>query len=888
MTDGSPTIDVSIVLITFNDAARLPRALASLSRQTLRNLEIIVVDDASTDATAGVVAAVMAGDARIRYVRLDVNSGGCSAPRNCGMREARGTWVMFCDSDDEYERHAAKNLLLATERAQADLGCGVVERVDVLTGAVKRWRATLHEPAILESIAERPDLISDTVSVNKIYRRSWLVERGIDFPEGVLYEDQLFTMKAFAEARRICVITETVYYWYVERIATELSITQRRHELRNVRGRIQVNRQIDDYLAARGLPELARAKTRKFLVHDLYLYLATLLELDDERGAAVAGELAPYVASLDLLEAEGQKAALRVATYHLLAGDLDGIRRAMRFIGWSAVVDVPVVIRRDSDGNRTGVFWGCEHLETGPGFQGLEPHWWLDVSDLGLDRATISERRWCHRLATLEVAGGRWTIAGRTVDAFGDLGRTRSIELVLVSGARVVAAMPLTMSPSPPDAGSPTAIDWHSSGMRPILAGSSMRPGDRGMLAVRLMIDDVANVMPVRVDASMDPSRLLPGISGFLALRSYPGEHGVVRWHAGRFTTFLKLMGRVDGVWSGLQRYAARAKRAMARRIGERLPASSLVVFIGAKGDPANFSGQARAIAARLQQRHPEIRQVWVGSGAGSVDVGSESRGQGASVRRAWHLARARWWILDTNLPMTLRPPAHTRVLATAQAVPVVRVGAWDPDWDISSPAQRRAGAALQRRWDFREAASMETARGHLDLPTDRINVLYAPLGDECLVDLREFAAALGDRVHLMVASGTGRPVEMPSELRTPVRDVSASEIREWAYAGSDVLITDFSPLMVEFAAAERPIIIFSPVFDRFVSRTKGTMIDLVAAGPGPIARTMSELITEVSALVAHDQQVPESVREQRRRFAERSPRMSVPDEYVAMMFVEG
>ena len=875
MTDGGPHIDVSIILITFNDAARLPRALASLNRQTLRNLEIIVVDDASTDATAGVVAAAMAGDARIRYVRLDDNSGGCSAPRNRGMREARGSWVMFCDSDDEYERHAAKNLLLATERAQADLGCGVVERVDVKTGAVKRWRATLHEPAILESIAERPDLIADTVSVNKIYRRSWLLECGIDFPEGVLYEDQLFTIKAFAEARRICVIAETVYYWYVERLATELSITQRRHELPNVRGRIEVNRQIDDYLAARGLHELARAKTRKFLVHDLYLYLATLLELDDERAAAVAGELVPYVESLDLVEAEVQKAALRVATYHLLAGDLDGIRRAMRYVRWSSAVDVPVVTRRDSDGNRTGVFWGCEHLEAGPRFGGLEPHWWLDVSGLGIDRATNSERRWCHRLAILEGAGGRWTIAGRTVDAFGDLGRARSIELVLVSGARVVAAMPLTMSQSPQDAGSPTAIDWHSSGKRPILAGSAMRPGDRGMLAVRLMIDDVANVMPVRVDASMDPSRLLAGISGFLALRSYRGEHGVVRWHAGRFTTFLKLMGRIDGVWRGLQRNAARAKRSMARRIGERLPASSLVVFIGADDDPTNFSGQARAIDACLQQRHPEIRRVWVGSGA-------------ASVRRAWHLARARWWVLDTNPPLTLRPPAHARVLATAQGVPIARVGAEDPDWDISSPALRRAGAALPRRWDFREAASREKARGHLDLPTDRINVLYAPLGDECLVDVNEFAVALGDRVHLLVATGTGGPVEIPSELRTSVRDVSASEVREWAYAASDVLITDFSPLMVEFAAAERPIIIYSPVFDRFVSRTKGTMIDLVAAGPGPIARTMSELITEVSGLVAQGLKVPESIREQRRRFAERSPSMPGPHEFVALMLEEG
>ena len=93
---------------------------------------------------------------------------------------------------------------------------------------------------------------------------------------------------------------------------------------------------------------------------------------------------------------------------------------------------------------------------------------------------------------------------------------------------------------------------------------------------------------------------------------------------------------------------------------------------------------------------------------------------------------------------------------------------------------------------------------------------------------------------------------------------------------------------MVEFAEAERPIIIYSPVFDRFVSRTKGTMIDLVAAGPGPIARTMSELITEVSGLVAQGLEVPESVREQRRRFAQQSPSMPGPHEFVALMLEEG
>ena len=64
------TPDVSVVVISYNDAARLPRAIRSVQRQTLRSLEIIVVDDASTDATADVVRRLAQDDPRIRYERL--------------------------------------------------------------------------------------------------------------------------------------------------------------------------------------------------------------------------------------------------------------------------------------------------------------------------------------------------------------------------------------------------------------------------------------------------------------------------------------------------------------------------------------------------------------------------------------------------------------------------------------------------------------------------------------------------------------------------------------------------------------------------------------------------------------------------------------------------
>jgi CDP-glycerol glycerophosphotransferase len=875
--------DVSIVLITFNDAARLPRALASLSSQTLRNLEIIVVDDASSDGTPGVVQSAMSSDPRIRYVRLDVNSGGCSGPRNRGIREATGTWVMFCDSDDEYERHAAKNLLLAVEGSDADLGCGVVERVEVKSGATKRWRADLHEPGVLESIDERPDLIADTVSVNKIYRREWLNGRGIEFPEGVLYEDQLFTLKAFVEARRICVIPETVYRWYVDRLGSDLSITQRRHEVRNVRGRIEVNRLIDEYLAARGLTELARTKTRKFLSHDLYLYLSTLLELDDADAMAVAAELAPYVAALDLAQAQCQRPALRVATYHLLVGDLDGVRRAMRFIRWSSVVDAPLVIE---DGS--GVLWGCAHLAAGPSFQGLGPEWWLDVSALGLDRATISQRRWCHRLTSLAAAGGRWSVEGSTVDAFGDLGRATSVEFVLVLATRVMASMPLAMSGSEPGAADdlgPGASVWHwrSEGGRWVAVGASPQPGDRGFLAIRIVVDGVANVMPVRVNESKAPALILAGVGASVGLRTYPGEHGVVRWQAGRYSRSERMIGRLIRCMSWLESPIARAARAVARCVGERLPAAPLVVFIGRGAQPVEFSGQAQAVSAVLRGRRPDVGQAWE---AARVEArsGASAGTTSASVRRAWRLARARWWVLDTALPATMRIPAHARSFAMAEAVPVVRTGPDDPDWDITPAARRKAASSLPRRWDGARTMDAEAARRQLDLPSPRVNVLYAPLGGECLIDLAAFVEMLGDRVHLLVASGTGAAMDIPSVLRPSVRDVSAGAVREIAYAASEALITDFSPVMVNFASAGRPVIVFAPDFDRFVSRTKGTVIDLVEAGPGPVTRSMAELDAELTALLGRGLRVAEPYLGRSRRFAERVTPIASADAFVDEM----
>lgn len=95
--NGRPRI--SVVLPTYNRAATLPRAIGSVLAQTFAELELIVVDDGSTDGSAGLVAGI--ADPRVHLLRPG-NNRGAAAARNAGIAAARADWIAFQDSDDEW------------------------------------------------------------------------------------------------------------------------------------------------------------------------------------------------------------------------------------------------------------------------------------------------------------------------------------------------------------------------------------------------------------------------------------------------------------------------------------------------------------------------------------------------------------------------------------------------------------------------------------------------------------------------------------------------------------------------------------------------------------------------------------------------------------------
>ena len=110
---------VSVIVPTYNRAAKIAKAVASLQNQTYRNIEILVVDDASTDDTADVMADIQANDPRVVFHRCAVN-GGCSVARNVAMTMATGEYIAFLDDDDSFlpsNLSVRAGLLVATPEA---------------------------------------------------------------------------------------------------------------------------------------------------------------------------------------------------------------------------------------------------------------------------------------------------------------------------------------------------------------------------------------------------------------------------------------------------------------------------------------------------------------------------------------------------------------------------------------------------------------------------------------------------------------------------------------------------------------------------------------------------------------------------------------------------
>ncbi|MBA4860283.1 glycosyltransferase family 2 protein [Streptomyces sp. PSKA54] len=386
--------DATVVVIVYNDAERLPRAVASARRQTHANIEIVISDDHSTDRTPEVARALAAEDDRIISLRLPENSGGCSAPRNRALDVARAPYVMFLDSDDELTDDAVELLLAAHRERDIDFAMGAVQRIRVDTGSKSTWMPRLvAERRTVPGIEAEPRLFFEHLSTSKMYARAFLDRHGLRFPEGIHYEDQLFSAQAYCLAESFTIVPEPVYRWYIDPYADAeaASISNQRHMLANVRDRIHVQTLIDDFLVESGHEAVREDKDHKFLKHDFRMYAGDLPYRDEEWLAGFAEIVNPYLATLAPGAYERLPRDERVVLQLVRDGRLADARLAARGLGHGVA---PRAVTADEAGR---IYWGEQVPDTESGRHEL------DLTDQGLEARPFQSARFRHEITEVTV-----------------------------------------------------------------------------------------------------------------------------------------------------------------------------------------------------------------------------------------------------------------------------------------------------------------------------------------------------------------------------------------------------------------------------------------------------------------------------------------------------
>jgi succinoglycan biosynthesis protein ExoO len=172
---------VSVVIPAYNAEKTIRNAVQSVLEQTMADLEVIVVDDASTDGTTRVVEGI--GDPRIRLVKSPSNCR-CSAARNLGLKHALGSWVTFLDADDEFVADRLESLLgVALREGECFVG-------DRLAPAVPGYGARLTPLASRGSVGQDRARALDYGEASRwgactfpLVPRATLARHGIEFPE---------------------------------------------------------------------------------------------------------------------------------------------------------------------------------------------------------------------------------------------------------------------------------------------------------------------------------------------------------------------------------------------------------------------------------------------------------------------------------------------------------------------------------------------------------------------------------------------------------------------------------------------------------------------------------------------------------------------------------
>ena len=381
-------------------------------------------------------------------------------------------------------------------------------------------------------------------------------------------------------------------------------------------------------------------------------------------------------------------------------------------------------------------------------------------------------------------------------------------------------------------------------------------------------------------------------------------NYAVIRRAGGLRTRIYRVLGNRRGR-EAFDRFAADESydRWMGRlfRVGRLLPRKRTVIFETDRGK--GFGGSPRAIFERLAEQQPALSLVWSVNTDLRVPPGIRTIHR-RTPRWFWELSRAKYWVSNQNAEVICPRPRRTYFLQTWHGTPLKKM---QNDVELMYGRQKSYHADAQRLVDdwsalvspsefattaFRSAFGFDgpvlqtgtpgndvfhrdvrderaqLARRRLGLVPGRTVVLYAPTfrddrrpiggvgawGHDMALDLHAFSRRLGEDVTLLVRLHPLVKFSWPADLGPGIVNASNYPDVQDLLLISDVLITDYSSIMFDFAQTERPIVLFTYDIEYYRDTLRGFYADLADVAPGPMLATSDEVIDAIARI---DEEAP-------------------------------
>ncbi len=219
--------EISVIIPVYNVENYLSKCLDSVINQTFKDIEIICVNDGSTDNSRKILEEYKNKDSRIKIV--DKENGGLSSARNAGMKAATGKFLSFIDSDDWVELNMLEKLYENITSLNTDISICAVHLFDETKQQIDDSQSYFNLSCFDETFDNRAFSFEDTkpflmdvcvMAWNKLYRHSFIKECNVEFPDGLIFEDGPFFFSIFFKTKRVSIVRDLLYFYRINRVGS--------------------------------------------------------------------------------------------------------------------------------------------------------------------------------------------------------------------------------------------------------------------------------------------------------------------------------------------------------------------------------------------------------------------------------------------------------------------------------------------------------------------------------------------------------------------------------------------------------------------------------------------------------------------------------------------